>query len=71
MPQVNQTPSRRDDLLLMLLHGGAASPEIANRVVDTFRAEVLEIAADWLYEVGEREASHLLRTVDVPAVRDV
>jgi hypothetical protein len=30
------------------------------------RAEVLSEVADWLYEVGEKEAAYLLRTVDVP-----
>jgi hypothetical protein len=53
-------------LILMLLHGGAASTEIAERVVNTFRAEAIEQLADWLYEVGEKEAAYLLRTVDVP-----
>lgn len=65
-PSTN-SPSRRDDLILMLLHGGAASPEIAERVVNTFRSETLSEVADWLYEVGEKEAAYLLRTVDIPA----
>lgn len=38
----NSSPSRRDDLIVMLLHGGAASPEIAERVVDMFAVEVRE-----------------------------
>src|SRR5207302_8815278 len=47
MPSSSTTPepNRRDDLILMLLHGGAASPAIAERVVDTYQAEVLLAAA--------------------------
>lgn len=40
MPQSSQNPTRRDDLLLMLLHGGAATNSIATHVVDAFAAEV-------------------------------
>lgn len=36
-----QDPTRREDLLFMLLHGGAASPAIAERVVDNAIAEAL------------------------------
>lgn len=36
----DRAPSRRDDLLLMLLHGGAATNAIAKHVVDAFAAEV-------------------------------
>ncbi|MGW1135301.1 hypothetical protein [Streptomyces griseoluteus] len=38
--------SRRDDLLLMLLHGGAASNAIATHVVDAFRVENLHEAIE-------------------------
>ncbi|WP_372344632.1 hypothetical protein [Streptomyces sp. KL116D] len=33
-------PTRRDDLTMMLLHGGAATNAIAKHVVDAFEAEV-------------------------------
>jgi hypothetical protein len=58
----------------MLLHGGAASPEIANRVVDTFEAEIRdEIVADIhraelpKFPAGEspENVSKVVRAVDV------
>lgn len=67
VPSPSTNPSRRNDLLVMLLHGGAATNAIATHVVDSYRAELLGEVADWLYEVGEKEAAYLLRTVDVPA----
>jgi hypothetical protein len=36
---VSSNPDRRDDLIVMLLHGGAATPAIAERVVDSFANE--------------------------------
>lgn len=38
----------------------------ASAMLDAFRAEVLNEAADWLAEVGESNAAYLLRTVDLP-----
>ena len=38
----------------------------AERMLDAYRAEVLNEAAEWLHSVGEREAAYLLRTCDVP-----
>jgi hypothetical protein len=44
---VSSNPSRRDDLMVMLLHGGAATNAIARHVVDAFAAEVrAEMAAE-------------------------
>ncbi|NUP35950.1 MAG: hypothetical protein HOY76_02740 [Streptomyces sp.] len=46
MPQVNQTPSRRDDLITILRHGGARTDETANYAVDAFANEVLRKEAE-------------------------
>jgi hypothetical protein len=43
---VNQTPSRRDDLITILRHGGARTDETANYVVDAFAHEVLRKEAE-------------------------
>lgn len=39
-------PTRRDDLIAMLRHGGARTDETANYVVDAFRAETLREAIE-------------------------
>ena len=60
--QTPDRPIRRDDLILMLLHGGAASAVIAERVVDMFAAEVRdEIAA---LRAGLETARSLHRSID-------
>jgi hypothetical protein len=55
----SQNLSRRDDLLLMLLHGGAASNAIATHVVDAFT-----------YETVQRVQLALLSTTDGTEVDD-
>lgn len=59
MPQVNQTPTRRDDLVVMLRHGGARTDETAEYVVNAFA-----------YELVQRVQSALLQTTDGTEVDD-
>ena len=40
-PKPTQDPSRRDDLIVMLLNGGAATNAIARYIVDAFAAETV------------------------------
>lgn len=53
--------TRRDDLLVMLLHGGASTNSIARYVVDAFAAEV---RAEVLREAADRVAARQRRSND-------
>lgn len=59
MPQSSQTQStRRDDLIVMLRHGGARTDETADYVVDAFANEVLRQDAEQQKAVPRTELSY-------------
>ena len=56
----SQDPTRREDLLFMLLHGGAASNSIASHVVDMAIGEALDQQKAELAALRPRGAVKLL-----------
>ncbi|MFD7855221.1 hypothetical protein ACFV6B_13175 [Streptomyces microflavus] len=53
----NTDPSRREELLFMLQHGGARTEEIARRVVDLAIAEALSDAVTAIEDPEQRRAA--------------
>ncbi|MEU9611805.1 hypothetical protein AB0D56_09670 [Streptomyces sp. NPDC048209] len=64
-PASHRDPSRREELRFILMHGGAQTESIADRIIDLAIAEAQIEAAIWLRSVGETDAAYLLSTCDV------
>lgn len=61
----SQTPSRRDDLIAMLRHGGARTDETANYVTDAFAYEIVQRVQSAL--LGTTDGTEISDEVEIPA----
>jgi len=65
MPPSSQTSTRRDDLIVMLRHGGARTDETAEYVTDAFAYEVIQRVQSAL--LGTTDGTEIGDGVEIPA----